>query len=216
MISLPLASLGYDISGYDTDKASIEYGRKLFVDAGLDPSRLVPDGITSYPGFADVIIASEVIEHIPDSHMDMLISDIRNKLKPAGRLLVTVPNGYGWFELESYLWHRLKIGSIISFLQIPRIAMKIKTLLIRNEIIFPPPSSLDSSIHVQRFTSGSITKLFERNGFRVEEITGSVIFAGPFSDILFTGVGLIMSANRKLGDLLPSISSGFYLFCVRE
>jgi hypothetical protein len=50
-------------------------------------------------------------------------------------------------------------------------------------------------------------------GFEVINITGSVLFAGPFSNMLFTGVTSIMRLNCALGRLFPRIASGFYIAC---
>jgi len=31
-------------------------------------------------------------------------------------LIVTVPNGYGCFEIQDFLWKKCKVGNILSFL----------------------------------------------------------------------------------------------------
>ena len=67
--------------GIDLDEPSISYGRDL-----LRRNSLAPDALR----VADLGLST--------------LSTIRDRLRPGGRLLVTVPNGYGWFELEARLW----------------------------------------------------------------------------------------------------------------
>ena len=52
-------------------------------------------------GQFDLIIASEVIEHV--EHPDEFLLDLRGKLTDDGRVVLTLPNGYGPFELMSLL-----------------------------------------------------------------------------------------------------------------
>ena len=57
---------------------------------------------------------SEVLEHLHDDELDALLGEVRSRLAPGGRLLVTVPNGYGWFEMEHFFWWRLGWGNCSS------------------------------------------------------------------------------------------------------
>ena len=209
-----LLSMGYNVIGCDLDSKSIDYGKKILLESGLDPNRLLCKDVSDIEGKFDIIIASEVLEHIETNHLNDIIELLKNKLKDDGLLLITVPNGYGWFEFESFLWNKCKIGPILSFFWIPKIIGRIKKILLRKEYEPKHPNSLDHSKHVQRFTYNSIQKALSVNGmFVVEEITGSTLFAGSFSNILFTGFHTIMRLNNKLGDMFPRIASGFYIKC---
>lgn len=216
MLCYPLAKLGYDVYGVDIDAASIAVGQEIFTSAGLDPERLQARPLDTFEGTADVIIASEVLEHIADDSLPGILAAVRSKLRPGGRLIVTVPNGYGWFELEQFAWQRLRLGWIVEKLRIAWLILAVKTQLLGRGFDARHPSTLDASPHVQRFTVRTIRDLLERHGFAVEKVTGSVLFAGPFSHLLFTGIGPIMSANCWLGDRLPRFSSGFYVSCRSE
>jgi SAM-dependent methyltransferase len=109
-VALPLHMWGYAVLGIDIDHASITAGREHFARVGLDPSVLRECELDEVAGEFDVIIVSEVLEHLSDDELDLMLAKLRAKLKPQGRLLVTVPNGYGWFEAESFLWHKTGLG----------------------------------------------------------------------------------------------------------
>lgn len=213
MITLQLTNLGYNVLGIDLDELSINYGKKVFVKEGLNPDRLLSEDISRLNCSPDAIISSEVLEHIPKRELPNLLEILRQKVKPEGLLLVTVPNGYGWFELESFLWYKLGLGRLLERLKITLAIHKLKSILFGRDIVPPYLSTLADSPHVQRFTFKSIQKTLKENGFRIEQVAGSVFFAGPFSDLFFTGIKPVMSLNCKLGSLFPRIAAGFYVKC---
>ncbi len=215
MISLPLLEGGYNIYGVDSCVNSIAYGKKLLREFGHSEDRLRAADLNDINVNPDVIIASEVLEHIPDKGLNAILKVFHNKISNNGLLLVTVPNGYGWFEVESFFWFRMKIGKLLERLRIIRVISKLKYILLGRKQLHEPASTISNSPHVQRFTYKSIQKLLQKNGFNVVEITGTVLIAGPFSN-LFTAVGPIMRLNCKLGSLLPYVASGFMILCRKE
>jgi len=215
MVTLPLVLEGYDVTGIDLDEKSIEYGRHAFEDNNCDPKRLVCKRIEDLPDKFDVIIASEVLEHIPNSQIDNKLKCIFDKLKYNGVLLVTVPNGYGWFELESFLWFGAKVGWVLERSQLIKVWYKMKYSLFGVYRDCPYLSTLSSSPHVQHFTLSGIKRLLQNNGFEITDTEGTVLFAGPISDTLFTGIEPVMVANRWLGRHLKTIAAGFML-CARK
>lgn len=213
MITLPLAKMGYAVTGIDLDHKSIEFGQKLFYQEGLNPTYLRAVDISELNSKPDVVIASEVLEHIGSEDIGNILTKIRNKIAPHGKLLVTVPNGYGWFELESFLWFKVGVGKVLEWLQIARIIHKLKRLVFGPDIESPYPSTLSDSPHVQSFTLKSIRNLLQNHGFDVINISGSVLFAGPFSNLFFTGIKPVMQLNGMLGKWFPWIASGFFVEC---
>jgi len=214
MITLPLLRAGFDIRGIDLDAASIAFGQDLLRREGRDPARLACADLATVGGPFHAVIASEVLEHLPDDLLHTTLETVRRRLRPGGRLLVTVPNGYGWFEAESFLWNRAKGGAIVARLRIDRLVWRLKERILGDSFAEPyPPSTLADSPHVQRFTRASIRALLEQHGFVVTECTGSVLAAGQFSNLLFTGVGPVMQANGRLGATWPAVASGFLVAC---
>ncbi len=212
MITIPLLQAGYDIYGIDIDVNSINYGKNIFKEKNLDQNKLILGDISDHPGDVDVIIASEVLEHLSDSELSLYLDIIKSKLKNNGLFLITIPNGYGWFEVESYLWFKLGLGKIIEATKIDRIIRKAKSYITQNDYGYHDiPSSLSLSPHLQRFTLGSIKKILREKGFSIVNSSGSVLFSGPFSHLLFTGISPITRLNNYLGELFPFMASGFYI-----
>lgn len=213
MIALPLAKMGYNISGIDKDTESIAFGQELSFKEGINPNNLNAIDLSELNMLADVIILSEVLEHITDEDIPNTFRMIRDKFKPGGHLLITIPNGYGWFEMESFLWFKTGFGHLIEWLKVDRIIKIIKSLVFSCDIIAPPPSTLARSQHVQRFTYSKIQKLLQSQGFEVKNIAGSVLFSGPFSNMLFSGIKPLMKLNCALGSWFSRIASGFFILC---
>ena len=217
MICRPLARLGYDVHGIDIDAASVERGQSLLREEGLDPSILAAHSLSASALTPDALIVSEVLEHLHDPELEGLLAEVRARLAPGGRLLVTVPNGYGWFELEQLLWWRVGLGSLLFRSGICHLVEKTKSRWLGPEAVAAgPPSTLSSSPHVQRFTYRSITRRLAAAGFDVVERRGSVVFSGPFSNLLFAGVGPVLAANARWGGRLGPFASGFMLACRRR
>lgn len=213
MICLPLTKMGYSIYGLDMDRNSIAFGQMVFQKEGFNPKTLKVMNLSELDFIPDVIIASEVLEHIPNSDLMNVLTIIKEKLKPGGLLLITVPNGFSWFEMESFVWFKTGIGQILERLRIVSFICHLKYLLFGKDIETLYPSTLSNSSHEQHFTYRSIMRLLENNGFKVTGSKGSVFFAGPFSNLFFTGIRPIMKINSTLGHWLPRFASGFYISC---
>ena len=112
LITLPLRAWGFDVTGVDLDARSIEHGRELLREAGLDPEALQTVDLRELPGPFDAVIASEILEHLDDEELRDSLALIHERLVPGGKLLVTTPNGYSLFELENLLWYRTGVDRL--------------------------------------------------------------------------------------------------------
>lgn len=219
MLTIPLCQADFDVIGLDRDAESIRVGREIASELGVDPSILRCAALDSLEQQPDAIIASEVLEHLPDRELDNLLGQFAEKLSKGGRLLVTVPNGYGWYELEAWLWKRLGLGRLINGSLIERGIRYIKIQFSGyaiDQLVEPFPSSLEGSPHVQRFTLASLVQRVSELGFEVHDRTGSGLFAGQLSNLMFTGLNPVTRFNNWIGDLMPRFASGFYVEFIRR
>jgi SAM-dependent methyltransferase len=216
MLTLPLRTAGYDVIGVDLDEPSVRYGRRVLADAGQPPDVLRAIDLRDVDDELGAIIASEVLEHLTDDILRDVLALIHAKLAPGGLLLVTVPNGYGWFELEALLW-RTPLGALFRLGPVQGLLLRVKRRLRGSEYLDAAhPSTVADSPHMQRFTLRRIRRVLSDAGFEVESARGSVLFAGPFSHLLFTGLEPLMRLNARLGDLAGPAAAGFYLAARRR
>ncbi len=217
-ITIPLALKGINIKGIDLNSEGIKYGHDLIDKEKLNLPKTVLEtkDIFDEPDQTyDVIIASEVLEHIHD--VQPILDVFHKKLKPGGRIIITVPNGYGWFEFEDLLWTKLGLGWVFRKTGILKLCNTIRWHLykdLRHRQDYH--SSIDNSPHVQRFTKKNLTKLLKKHSFKVNRFTGSVLFAGLISNMLFSGNRWIMKINNAAGDKVPRIASGFFVVAERQ
>jgi SAM-dependent methyltransferase len=82
-----------DVLGIDVVAASVERARELFPDLTfeqLDTRRLLD---SRGPGSFDLVVSSEVIEHVEDADKPAFVSDIYELLRPGGYAIITTPRG---------------------------------------------------------------------------------------------------------------------------
>ena len=104
-VTIPLAQAGYAVCGFDMSAPSIEYGRKFAAASGITNIAFYDSfELLRQEGHFHAIICSEVLEHLQEPHI--LLCKMHELLEDDGILLITVPNGYGYFELESIVWSR--------------------------------------------------------------------------------------------------------------
>lgn len=111
--TFPVASLGYSIIGVDIDKDSINWALKenIYSNANFECGLL--ENLTHLSDF-DIVICSEVLEHVPNPKDFLLL--LKSRLKPNGIIILTIPNGYGWFEFEKLIYERLGLKYLFKFL----------------------------------------------------------------------------------------------------
>ncbi len=160
LLAATATRMGHEVTGVDIEKHDEVVSRlDHFVEADL------AQGLPSEVGTGfDVILAADVLEHVPDPAR--LLGEIRTRLAPGGSLLVSVPNFAHWYP-------RVRVG--LGLFDYDR-----RGILDRG--------------HLRFFTRRSIEHMLGRAGFTVRrrEVVGlpfEVVDRGGSSQADHRGVG---------------------------
>lgn len=165
-ISLPLASLGYQVLGIDIDVATVEDLKRKNRFSNADFKVINADKICGLGKF-DCIIASEFFEHLrtPQEFAKL----VHQVLNPDGILIISIPNGTSLLENCRWFLNRTRIGRVLK--KILR-----KTILHREKI-----QTQADSPHLQFFTLGKFKKILRNADFKILEIkNSSAVFGESF------------------------------------
>ncbi len=95
-----LCSTYGEITGIEPVKKVVKYAKKLF--PYLDIRCQTPDELLEQKIQFDLIVCSEVIEHIPDLQKDSFVKKLFHLLKPGGSIILTTPRQEILNEWQQY------------------------------------------------------------------------------------------------------------------
>lgn len=204
-VTLPLAREFPDIDflGVDADVETIHFASKSHQLDNLRFDKISRD--LELRRF-DMIIASEVLEHVddPSAFLGMLASRVRK----GGSVLITVPNGYGPFELGSFLESVLHLSRVLALLS--RIRHLGKS---RQKGSIRMPDTLAVSPHINFFSWWGLRRLYRGVGFRVERYRPRTFLCGFIFDQLLRG-SFLLSWNARVADVLPPWMVSDWMFLI--
>lgn len=192
--------------GIDPDDVSIRYAQTLPALSNLSFGGMTL--LDSHPR-VDLIIASEVVEHVENP--DQFLLDLRSRLPENGRLIITVPNGYGPYEMAATLECVLRILKIYWGMR------QFKRWLFKQ----PPPSrtvmqdSLAISPHLNFFSSTGLMQVFRTAGLRVIDYRPRTLLCGFGFDKILLRFGLC-DWNACCADRLPRWCSSAWMFVLAK
>jgi len=194
-ITFPLASLSCQVRAFDVDKNVIEY-----VQSQIDQNRIknlivsVDDGYKFDDGQTyDLVVVSEVLQYVLEP--SELAANITRRMVEGSCLIVTIPNGYGPWELKNRV-------SPISYL--------IRWNWLRHLLGKPPYIKGGGALACQFFTKERLVKLFSRFSLRLIDFAKSDSFLAALGP-LYKKSDLLGDIDIKLADLLPYwLASGWY------
>jgi len=206
IISKAIASKGFTVKAIDVSHKTITEARSTNAHPNLN-YQVVPAGkFVAEPRRYQAIICSEVLEHLDDPAS--LLKALRTSLSDTGKLIVTVPNGYGPREVlvtkpVQYLQQQNRHGSSV--------LSKIKTWLGYSGTTVQ--SSADDLRHKQYFSTSSLRILALKTGFTIASIRSSNFIEQVFPFSLLTRRSQILQKiDSQAADLLPlSFTSGFMM-----
>ncbi len=204
-VCLPLAGLGYRVRAIDIDPASIEAAeeKNIFPNLTLAVRPMEEEDISAF----DVVILTEVLEHIPDA--DRFFTDLAGRLSPGALLLLTVPNGWGISELFFRPAYRLKKqGRGFALIR------RVRRILGARELTTANPDTP----HLHFFTRDRLAALFRNNRLRLLRFY-RIFFLWTLFESLFSARRLPESWARRdfsLSQRLPEVLSSTWIFLLRK
>ncbi|MCW2865788.1 MAG: SAM-dependent methyltransferase [Actinoallomurus sp.] len=159
--------LGHTVVGVDWSMMALRQARRhdlLLIRGGIDAP-----GLPLADGSVDMVILSEVIEHLVDT--DSAIDEIHRVLRPGGRLLVSTPNLAAWFNRGLLALGIQPIFSEVSL----------------RGVYGRPGSQVAGHLHM--FTRRALTEFLTARGFICERVDGA-----PYHDV----PGMLKPLDRLL------------------
>jgi 2-polyprenyl-3-methyl-5-hydroxy-6-metoxy-1,4-benzoquinol methylase len=200
-LALPLARRdGFHLTGIDPDIRSIEHARRLAgqsANAAFECARV--EDLDEALKF-DVVILSEVLEHL-ERPAEMLAAGA-SRMNEAGILIVTVPNGYGEFEIDSWIFRRLRLQKLVDL------------LAAKSEVQKATDNS--ESAHIQFFTQSRLRRLFAEAGLVALREAAASFLAGPIVGHFIAGSDRLINWNAQVTDRLPLVLASGWYFVLRR
>lgn len=183
-ITLPLSLFGGTVNAFDIDENLVENVKRDVSARGIKNVSITKNDAYSYSAHGDkydIIVVSEVLEHTDQPAL--IVAKLKDHLATGGYMIVTIPNGYGPWELKNKV---IKLSSV----------KKIKDKECGHK-------------HVQFFTLKAFKQIFSDHNFLLTKFGKSDAFSGlnyrASKNVLIANLDLV------LADLLPSwLASGWY------
>lgn len=202
-VAFLIGGLGHRVVGMDLDAESI---------ASCNQKNQFPN-VTFIVGDAetldlqqkfDVVIASEVIEHVP--HPELLLQTMARHLGKDGIGIISIPNGYCLWELVVSRF--IQKGKLVSWLYK---SPKLHKTLTGSDTPFYSKNAF--CFHAHFFSFGRLKKLLASNGFRVSLVRNSDLGILPE----WSWLRLLKRMECKLADYVPrSLAGGWLLVITRR
>lgn len=198
-VTFPLGSEGYSIVGIDVHEPTISSAKAenhfKNVEFIAGDIKNLTDNIKSAEKF-DIVVLSDVLEHL--LHPEILLREIKKILNPSGIILISIPNGYGPFEIENFILRKLGI-------------LKLGRALKREKNADLQTLNCESG-HVQFFTMSSFEKLVRGAGFKISCFKRGSVFCGPISGRVLSLFPALEKFNVKSGGFLPAAFCSVWYF----
>jgi SAM-dependent methyltransferase len=208
-VTTPLALLGYQITGLDIHRESIEYAR---AHTQLPNARFLCQDLAQLDRGEqfDAIILSDVLEHVDDPAW--LCRESMKHLASGGMVLISIPNGYGPYELEQRF---LKATGAETLVERTRrlVARLLRRPSARPGYAVQEPAYNYDSGHVQFFHLSDFKRLLERVGLRVLEESRGALFGGTLSVHTLGRFRSLVAASLRVADFLPMRWVTTWYFC---
>ncbi|RCK53096.1 hypothetical protein TH44_02480 [Thalassospira xiamenensis] len=207
------------ILGVDMFPPNIEYANSKFSDDNLTFSCIDARELLLDKKEFDVIVLADILEHL-SSPQDILDTAM-DLLAPNGRVVITVPNGKGPFEIESAISKAPWLGPalirvtdlIVSFLD--KYIVKKAWTSYANRTPKDLPYNIDNG-HVQFFAKSEIIDIIKKSGLEIDTMRNLSFLSGPFTNYFFAPSKRFCKWNTDVADVLPHwLASAWYFECYK-
>jgi 2-polyprenyl-3-methyl-5-hydroxy-6-metoxy-1,4-benzoquinol methylase len=202
-VAIPLAKCGYQVTGIDLHAESIEYAKNHIAEIS---ARFLHQNLSDLEDLErfEIIVLSDVLEHVEDP-FDLCSMAIRH-LVPDGLVLISIPNGYGPYELEQRFISKTHLDSLLGFVR-----KLINCLLARQQIVGVAYNT--DSGHIQFFHLRDFHNLLDRVGLSVQKMKNGAFFGGTITYGLFNRIPFCAAGSLSLANWLPSRWVSTWYFC---
>jgi SAM-dependent methyltransferase len=214
-LAIPLARAGFGVTGVDFHQPSI--ARAQGMASALPNARFVAGTVADLDeSDFDVVILSEVLEHVPDPKALLLAS--LQRLKPNGIAVITVPNGYGEFEIDSWIFRVFRLG----------VALDLLKRILRRTPARPggadqpadqpdmPATDNDNCPHVQFFNIRRLKRMFRECSLSLIEESAGSLACGPLVSSTLGHSRHFIEWNARVSDSLPLVLASSWYFVLRR
>jgi SAM-dependent methyltransferase len=194
-ICLAMAAVGCKTKAFDVNEDRIGYIRGLIEQRRINNLEVIIDnGYTFNDGMIyDIVVISEVLEHT--SQPSKLIANIAKRMRAGSHCIVTIPNGYGPWEIKNRV-------NPINYLR--------KMNWLRQCFGKPPYVERIGAKHCYFFTKKNLVKSFLNFRFKLMGFGKSDTFLSMFEGIRKNR--LIGGIDIALADILPYWLAGGWYF----
>lgn len=213
-VTLPLASCGYRVTGLDIHEASIEYAK---AHNAFSNARFLCMDLADLPEDEkfEMLVLSDVLEHVDDP-AGICARALRH-LAPGGMVLISIPNGFGPYELEQRLLRRTRLDRLFDY-SVKKVGRALRRpSSMQGRPVGGPAYNYESG-HVQFFHLRDFLSFLDRVGLEVQRSANGALFGGTLTINILGRVPFIVKGSLKLADLLPQrwVSTWYFACSLRS
>lgn len=213
-----LGEPGDEILGLDLYEPNVQYAKQHFARNGLRFECRSAASLTDSKQTFDVVVLADILEHLENPLS--VVKECKRLLVSDGLLLVTIPNGYGPFEIESAISRVPLLGYLLLrgtglFARVLNSFGPLKGKW--TEALASTPTDLPYNLesgHIHFFSRRALHELMNSAGFRVTESKNLSFLCGPFTNTIFNvSAGFCRWNVAVASDLPSSVVSGWFFKC---
>ena len=205
LVSFPVAEAGFDVLGVDVHEPSIQWARE-HNRLGNARFRVGDADEGALDGRFDAVILSDVLEHLHDPAR--VLQKARELVGDLGIVLVSIPNGFGPFELEQR-FARTRPGMLLARALRRGFEASARARRRCRGLPWPPENepvaayNVESG-HVQHFTEVAFQALVAAAGLRVVARANGALMGGDLTYFAFYTVPRLVPMSLRAADRLPA------------